>query len=88
MDDAYQKTLDRATFIRGQGLNLVEKWGCELEQDLKRDRAMRTFFSEISDVRPPFNPADAIRGGRTNSVRLHYKAKQGERIDYLDFCRL
>ena len=33
-------------------------------------------------------PRDALFGGRTNAYKLYYKAKEGEKIRYLDFTSL
>ena len=87
MDDAFQRTLDKEAFFRQIGVPLVVKWECQVDREMRRDPEIREFISSIQDIPEPFNPSTAIRGGRTNSLRLYYKIQPGERMDYLDFCR-
>lgn len=41
------------------------KWECELNDELKRDKEMASFFKDLGSDRGPINPRDGYFGGRT-----------------------
>ena len=71
MQDAYQRTLDRAEYIRFRGLELVEKWECELREERKQNPVLDDFV-KTCPVKDPLDPRQAFFGGRTNSHYLYY----------------
>ena len=87
MGEAYQATLDRARALRQLGYQLVEAWDCDVQQAVRDDRNMKTFFDGIS-LPEPLNPRHAFYGGRTNAVCLWKKCEAGEEIGYMDVCSL
>ncbi|GAA6102382.1 uncharacterized protein LOC125146163 [Tachysurus ichikawai] len=53
----------------------------------ENDVRVINFLKEF-DFPKRLNPRDALYGGRTNALHLHYVAQQGERTDYYDFTSL
>ena len=86
MGEAHAQTLDRSMALKAQ-YTVVEMWECEYERLLKADGEMRDFVARVP-VLEKLEPRDAFFGGRTNAVKLHYKAKEGERIEYYDVVSL
>ena len=66
---------------------VVEMWECEFELLLKADGEMRDFVAR-GPVLVKLEPRDAFFGGRTNAAKLHYKAKEGEHIEYYNVVSL
>ena len=48
---------------------------------------MQQFICTL-DLQDRLDPRDSFFGGRTNAVKLHYKAKEDEKIQYYDFTSL
>ena len=45
-------------------------------------------FAKALNVMPRLDPRDSFFGGRVNAATLHYKIKDGETIEYVDFTSL
>lgn len=86
MDDAYQRTIDRAIYIKKQGYQLIEIWECEFNQQLKNDSEMQSFV-DLLKIEDPLDPRKAFFGGRTNATKLFHKCGPNEYISYVDVCR-
>jgi hypothetical protein len=41
------------------------KWECEINRELKENKIMAEFFSDLGNDKGPINPRDAYYGGRT-----------------------
>ena len=54
---------------------MVEIWECEWDK----------FDAENEEIVAPLAPRDALCGGRTNTIRLHYKSMPGEKIKYMEY---
>ncbi|KAK4879682.1 hypothetical protein RN001_007828 [Aquatica leii] len=84
-----EKTEATATRIRSFGYNLVEMKECKFRQFLKINIQALEFTASHAVIRnTPLNPRDSFFGGRTNAVKLYYKAEENESIRYLDVCSL
>lgn len=86
MQELYENTLSHNQYLINQGYNMVEKWECELQCELKKNSEMKDFFNSLN-LQEPLEPRHGLFGGRTNATRLHYEAKEGEKIKYVDFTR-
>lgn len=73
----------RIKFLKSQLSSLVEIWECDYNkiEDPQLDLIKQT-------TQEPLNPRDAMFGGRTNAIRLHCRANEGEKINYVDFTSL
>ncbi len=81
MYDLYQATLEKAMYLKSLNLNVVEIWECQINQQLKTNAEMRTFFDNFQVV-DPLEPRDAFYGGHTNATKLFHECQGGERIKY------
>ncbi|KAK4885045.1 hypothetical protein RN001_001316 [Aquatica leii] len=74
-----EKTEATATRIRSFGYNLVEMKECKFRQFLKINIQALEFTASHAVIRnTPLNPRDSFFGGRTNAVKLYYKAEENE----------
>ena len=87
-DQAYTKTLQKVKKMEDYGYTVVQKWGCDLEMELKEDPDMRAFFDSCSWPDFPLDPRDGLYGGRTGGAALYHKAQEGEEIHYADVTSL
>lgn len=89
---AYERTIERRKAIEARGYTVVEKWECQLYQELKTNHDMEQFFSSVT-LTESMDPREAFFGGRTNAVKLYDCIKKDEtgqpleQIDYTDICR-
>src|SRR5205085_862100 len=72
MAESYQRTLDRRKYLEDLGYQVIEKWEHELRSELKRDKAMETFFANAK-IMDPLDAREAFYGGRTNATVLDHK---------------
>ncbi|XP_076873809.1 uncharacterized protein LOC143523314 isoform X1 [Brachyhypopomus gauderio] len=75
------------TLIHAYGLDVEVMWECQWTATKRCDPGVAAFMSNYS-APERLKPRDALFGGRTNAYNLHYKAKAGEKIRYLDFTSL
>jgi hypothetical protein len=68
-------------------LKLVEMWECDWNEKCKSDINLKNYLKE-NPLSEPLNRRDALYGGRTESLILHYKCKEGEKIHYIDYTSL
>ncbi|XP_062597068.1 uncharacterized protein LOC134258520 [Saccostrea cucullata] len=87
MDELLALTFKKKKYIESLGMNYVEIWEHDFYKLLARNDSTRRFIESL-DIQERLNPRESFFGGRTNAVKLHYKAKDGEKIHYLDFCSL
>jgi len=52
---AFEKTLDRQKFLEDRGYKIVEKWECQLQQELLNNEQMQEFFLKTI-INEPLNP--------------------------------
>ena len=79
MEELYMNTKKKVKFLKDQGFRVVEKWGCELEKELKDDEEMKQFFDQ-NKIIDPLQPRDAFYGGRTNATKLAHECQGDEKI--------
>jgi len=88
VEEVYQATLQKTAYLRECGYTVIEKWGCEFQNDQKTDPELIAFLSEFEIV-SPLEPRDAFFGGRTGATTLYANAEgEGEDIAYVDFTSL
>jgi G:T-mismatch repair DNA endonuclease (very short patch repair protein) len=84
MSQTYMKHLKRIELIKDNISNMVEIWECQFDELTKTDELMRQLVRDESDLKHPLKPRDALSGGRTNAIVLHYEGD----ADYIDFTSL
>jgi G:T-mismatch repair DNA endonuclease (very short patch repair protein) len=84
--ERYENTMVRLERIRRAGYQVKIQWECDFDKDiLPRHPNLKTHkLVEQS----PLNTRDALYGGRTEAMLLHYKVKEGETIEYCDIMSL
>ena len=79
MEQLYQDTQKKVKYLRDQGFEVVEKWGCAFKKELKQDEEMKQFM-EDHELVEPLQPRDAFFGGRTNAAKLFHQCQGDEKI--------
>ena len=79
MEELYNNTKKKVSYLKDQGFRVVQKWGCELKKDLEEDEEMNQFF-EQNKIIDPLQPRDAFYGGRTNATKLFHQCQGDEKI--------
>ena len=76
--ERHEQTLARIEQLKSVGYTVKVQWECEFEgaEDLQRHPIVR---------HAPLNTRDALYGGRTEAIRLHYKIKEGEETSVLRY---
>lgn len=81
----YDFQVSKENAIRAAGFTLVSMWECEWRKLKKKHGPVRTFFEENPVLwETPIEVRDAFFGGRTNALRLHFKAPPGVVAEYYD----
>ncbi|KAL3116545.1 hypothetical protein niasHT_009953 [Heterodera trifolii] len=73
--------------ILSRYVDLEVIWEHEINEQLKKDTAMREYFDNWKD-RSPIRIRDAFHGGRTGPMKLLHTAKPRQKISYKDFTSL
>ena len=84
MSQTYLKHVKRIDEIRKNVSSLVEIWECEYNILAETNPDLKQLIIQESNIKPPLNPRDALAGGRTNAIILHYEGD----ADYVDFTSL
>ena len=79
MEQLYNHTLKKVKYLKDQGFQVVQKWGCELKKDLEEDEEFKQFFDQY-EIIDPLQPRDAFYGGRTNATKLFHECQGDEKI--------
>jgi len=80
--ERYEQTMARMEQLKSAGYTVKVQWKCEFEgaDDLQRHPIVR---------HAPLNTRDALYGGRTEAMRLHYKIREVEEtVQYCDIMSL
>ena len=75
--ERYEKTMSRLDQITRAGYRVMVQWECEFD-----DAGMPAVQQS------PLRNRDALYGVRTEAMRLHYKARENDTIQYVDFMIL
>ena len=79
MDQLYKDTLRKVKYLKDQGFEVEQKWGCELTKELKQNEEMKQFM-EDHELVDPLQPRDAFYRGRTNAAKLFHQCQDDEKI--------
>jgi len=81
--ERYARTMMRIEQITRAGYQVEVQWECEYEEEiLPRHPELKT-HPVVGHI--PLNTRDALHGGRTEAMRLHYKIREGEHtLQYVD----
>ena len=79
MEELYQNTQKKIKWLKDQGFEVVEKWGCAFKKEMKQDEELKQFVKDRGFV-DPLQPRDAFFGGRTNAAKLLHECQGDEKI--------
>ena len=79
MQQLHEDTLEKVSYLKDQGFQVVEMWECELKKEMEHDEDLKRYFEEYELV-DPLQPRDAFYGGRTNAAKLLHECQEGEEI--------
>ena len=79
MGQLYEDTVKKVNYLENHGFEVVQKWECELNKELKEDEEMKQFFDQ-HEIVDPLQPRDAFYGGRTNATKLFHECQGNEKI--------
>jgi len=85
--ERYERTMMRIEQITRAGYQVEVVWECEFDEEiLTRHPDLKTHPVVLHS---PLNTRDALYGGRTEAMRLHYKIREGEEtVQYVDVMSL
>jgi hypothetical protein len=78
--ERYERTITRLAKITKAGYLVEVHWECEFDKGI--------LATPLNWRHEPFNTREVLYGGRTEAMRLHYKAAEGETIQYVDVMSL
>jgi hypothetical protein len=84
--ERYEQTMQKLDKITRAGYQVIVQWECEFDRDILSNHPELETHPVVD--REPLNTRDALYGGRTEAMRLHYKAREGETIQYCDVMSL
>ena len=87
MEVLYELTKIKQKHLESQGFTYVAMWECQWRKLVANDLDLQNFIANL-DIQPRLQPKDAFFGGRTDGNLLHYKVKEGQTIQYVDFTSL
>ncbi|XP_062621649.1 uncharacterized protein LOC134283217 [Saccostrea cucullata] len=87
MEELYTITKKREKELRALGYIIVSIWEHDFLKQLKTNKVLKEYVANL-DIQDRLNPRESFFGGRTNAIKLHYKAKDDEKIHYYDFTSL
>ena len=81
----YDQTLLRLEQINRAGYQVKIQWECQFDVACKETPEQ---LAHTAVCRSPRCTRDALYGGRTEAMRFHYKAREGETIQFVDVMSL
>ena len=82
----YERTMARLEQITRAGYQLELQWECDFDKGISADHPELKLFPVVQHS--PLNTRDALYEDRTEAMRLHHKARDGETIQYVDVISL
>ena len=79
MEQLYKDTVRKVNYLKKRGLEVEQKWECELAKEMEEDEEMKQFFEQY-EIIDPLQPRDAFYGGRTNATKLFHECQGNEKI--------
>ena len=79
MEQLYEDTLRKVKYLKDQGFEVEQIWGCEFKKEIEGNEEMKQFMEDHGFV-DPLQPRDAFFGGRTNAAKLLHECQGDEKI--------
>ena len=87
LDELYKMIKKRERELENLGYDLIVVREQQFRHQLDNNTELQQFVSTL-DLEDRLDISDSFFGGRTNAVKLHYEAKENEKIQYYDFTSL
>ena len=87
MQDLYQDTVEKVTYLKEHGYNMVDVWEFQIKQELELDEEMKSYFDQY-EMTDPLEPGDALFGGQTNVARLYHCEEDEKMCAHKTICIL
>jgi len=85
---SYEQTLVRIELIKRAGYHVKFQWECKFDEAKIMEQKPELLLHPIVEHAPLIS-RDALYGGRTEAMRLHYKIREGEEsVQYCDVMSL
>ncbi|XP_039311141.1 uncharacterized protein LOC120359012 [Solenopsis invicta] len=90
IETRYERTIATTWRLRRQGYQVIEKWECAFDREMRANNEMRNFLEHHPILKSaPLDPRDAFFGGRTENIVTRLEvAGYTEKIRYVDVCSL
>ena len=86
--ERYEQTLARIEPIKRAGYHVKFQWECKFDEAKIVEQKPELLLHPIVK-HAPLITRDALYGGRTEAMRLHYKVREGEEsVQYCDIMSL
>ena len=79
MEQLYKDTVRKVNYLKKRGLEVEQKWECELAKEMEEDEELKQFFEQY-EIIDPLQPRDAFYGGRTNATKLFHECQGNQKI--------
>ena len=84
MGHLHDETQNRLKMLKDAGFIVHHQWECDFNDLIKKDETARQIVAGL-EIHEPFKLHDALKGGRTNGIKLYCKIDpQREKIRYYD----
>ena len=90
LDGLLERTEKREQLLRSAGYDIVTKWECDFDKEVKVNDELKTFLTDLGDIPERLKIKDSLHGGRTGAVTLYINVEDqppGTKIYYYDFTR-
>jgi len=87
LDERYERTMTRFEQITQAGYQVKIQWQCEFDNAGILNQKHELLTHPIVE-QSPLHTRDALYEGRTEAMRLHYKARENENTQYVDVMNL
>jgi hypothetical protein len=74
--------MERLEQITRDGYQVIVQWECDTDKEILSEH--QEIQIHTVDEREPLKKKDALYAGKPEAMRLHYKAWEGETIQYCD----
>ncbi len=83
MSELFRQTEKRKTNLENMGFNYIEMWGCDWSEKKKTDQECQTILKSMTQ-KPPLDPRESLRGGRSEAFQLIAAPKEPDYVSYKD----
>ena len=80
--ERYERTMSRIEQITQAGYQFKTQWECDFDESGIVNQKPEMLTHPIVE-QSPLNTRDALYGGRTVAMRLHYETRENETIHYV-----